>query len=66
MDISSSNQFEKAQVNQPMKGSRGISEFFLNKLSKLQVENSETLYQKPKVEDTFSPSHDMAEDVSSY
>ena len=40
--------------------------FFLNKLLKMSAENSEILSQKPKVEETFSPSYDMIEDVSSY
>ena len=39
---------------------------FLNNFSKLTAKNIKTLSQKPKVEKTFSPSHDMAEYVNSY
>ena len=38
----------------------------LNNLSKLPVKSSETLSQKQKMEETFSPCHDMAEYVSNY
>ena len=52
-----STQSKKAQAheNQPMKRSRNIYEIF-KKISKLAVENIETLSQKQKVEETFSPS----------
>ena len=47
-----------------MKRSRDISGIF-KKISKLPIENIETLSQKQKVEDTFSPNQDMAEYVGS-
>ena len=35
-------------------------------LSKLLAKNIETLSQRQKMEETFSTSHDMTEDMSSY
>ena len=48
--------------------SKGLGTFLecLNNLLKLPTESSETLSQKKKVEKTFSPSHNMAKDVTSY
>ena len=36
------------------------------KISKLLVENIETLFQRHNMEETFSQSHDMTENVDSY
>ena len=47
-----------------MKRSKDISRTF-KKMSKLSVENIETLFQRQKIKETFSPSHDMAKDVGS-
>ena len=52
----------RTHENQPMKRSRDIYEIF-KKNSKLPTENIETLSQRKKMEETFSPSHDMAKDV---
>ena len=43
-----------------------LGRHIFNKLSKLPTKNSETLSQKSKVEEIFSSSHDMVDDVSSY
>ena len=50
--------------SKPMKRSKDIYEI-LKKISKLPVENIETLSQRKKIEKTFSPSHDLVEDVDS-
>ena len=41
-------------------------EFKIYIYSKLPTNNFETSSQKKKIEETSSPSHDMAEDVGSY
>ena len=48
-----------------MKRSRDIFGVF-KKISKLGVENIEALSERQNMEETFSPSQDMAEDVDSY
>ena len=45
------------------KRTKDISEIFFKKNSKLIVENIETLSHNAKMEETFSPSHDMVEDL---
>ena len=62
----SPTKYNKAQAheNQPIKRSRDIYENF-KKISKLPIENIETLSQRKKMEETFSPTHDMAKDVGS-
>ena len=47
-----------------MKGSKDVFGIFF-KISKLPIESIETLSQKQKVEETFSPSRDMVEYVGS-
>ena len=63
-NCTSSTQSNKARTyeNQPIKRSKDIYEIF-KKISKLQTENIDTLSQRKKMEETFSPSHDMAKDV---
>ena len=55
----------QAHENQLMKRSIDISGIFKKKNSKLPIKNIGTLSQKQKIEKTFSPSHDMVEDVGS-
>ena len=39
---------------------------FLNNFSKMSAKSIETLSQREKMEETFSPSHDMVKFVSNY
>ena len=48
-----------------MKRLKDIAEI-LNNLSKFPAESSEILSQREKMEETFSPSHDIVEYMSSY
>ena len=60
-------QSEKAQSheNRPMKRSRDIYGI-LKKKSKLPAKNIEILFQKQKIDDIFSSSHDMIEYMNNY